>query len=308
MDWWNPSLYHPEWHTSFSVPQARIRSFISEIVTDVLFKKQAVGLILPDNGWTRPKDAFALVALIRFSYDIIIQTWEKIFQDAWINFKIPELIFYKNNIQVGDLHISGAMWPCYVVDTKSIYIDPSHFENFQKNVYPNFEDFSICYIMAHEIAHHVQESFFKKITVKYENDSIKYERNLDSITGLRVFSILHHHESTHQASQVIELHADYLAGVALHHANKNRPFIHENDIKEAFITALLIGDDMQQFRQTWKVTPHNFTHGRCDQRVQAFALWLLHWDIHRFSLEDIAQLFFKHWVDQPADESVTLFT
>jgi len=86
--------------------------------------------------------------------------------------------------------------------------------------------------MAHEFAHHIQKYLFSAIEVEYTYQREIHYREVDDILDLRVFSLHHHFDSSHQAEQIVELHADYLAGVIVHHANKAAPFLHENDIRE----------------------------------------------------------------------------
>jgi len=86
--------------------------------------------------------------------------------------------------------------------------------------------------MAHEFAHHIQKYLFSAIEVEYTYQREIHYREVGDILDLRVFSLHHHFDSSHQAEQIVELHADYLAGVIVHHANKAAPFLHENDIRE----------------------------------------------------------------------------
>lgn len=98
-----------------------------------------------------------------------------------------------------------------------------------------------------------------------------YSRTLESVMDLKVFSLLHHIKNTHQAAQIVELHADFLAGVAIHHANKINPFMHENDIREGLETALMVGDTMMQYRSVGEINTRTFEHGGSKERMIAFA-------------------------------------
>jgi predicted metalloprotease len=66
---------------------------------------------------------------------------------------------------------------------------------------------------------------------------------------------------------MLELQADFLAGVWAHHAQKMKNILEANDIEEALNAANAIGDDRLQKEAQGRVVPESFTHGTSAQRV-----------------------------------------
>jgi len=285
----------------------KILDFVSKLVDDVLTDKKSKGLVFPDEPNTAPGNPEELQQLIVSSFETINDAWEEIFSSLWKTYIRPTLVLYDGITYEEDTEIKRDTGPCYMPRFQKIYIDPIFFDHFKANYYPWTEDFTIFYIIAHEVAHHVQDILFwsHQITYRYEWET--YKRDLHSIIDLRIFSLYHHEDSSHQAEQIVEIHADYLTWVVTHHANKQSPFLHENDIREWIETAIAVGDDMIRFRNGWAFNYEKFNHGRCDQRALAFANWLKFWNVQRFSIEEIAQLFIDQWMNTPAEKTVTLF-
>jgi hypothetical protein len=67
-------------------------------------------------------------------------------------------------------------------------------------------------------------------------------------------------------SVMMELQADFYAGVWASHTQKNN-ILEEGDIEEALGAANAIGDDRLQKQSTGQVVPDAFTHGTSAQRM-----------------------------------------
>jgi predicted metalloprotease len=99
-------------------------------------------------------------------------------------------------------------------------------------------------VIAHEIAHHVQ--------------------NQMGISGRVREAQMANPQSANQLSVLLELQADCLAGVWGHSAAQ-RGLLEPGDLEEGLNAAAAIGDD----RLTGgRVVPDAFTHGTSEQRVQ----------------------------------------
>lgn len=286
---------------------SKIRDFVRKLVADILAEKKSKGLVFTDDWCTAPKNPEELQKLIVSSFETINDAWEEIFSSLWKTYTRPTLVLYDGMTTEGDIEIKKATGPCYIPKFEKIFLDPSFFDHFKENYYPWTEDFTIFYIIAHEVAHHVQDMLFWSHKITYSHEWKVYTRDLHSIIDLRVFSLYHHEDSRHQAEQIVEIHADYLTWVVTHHANKRSPFLHENDIREWIETAIAVGDDMIRFRNGWNLDYEKFSHGRCDQRALAFANWLKYWNIMRFSTEEIVALFIEQWINSPPEHTVQLF-
>ena len=68
---------------------------------------------------------------------------------------------------------------------------------------------------------------------------------------------------------MLELQADFLAGVWAHHTQKKN-IIQSGDIDEALNAANAIGDDRLQKQSQGYVVPDAFTHGTSAQRMYWF--------------------------------------
>ena len=65
-----------------------------------------------------------------------------------------------------------------------------------------------------------------------------------------------------------ELQVDCFAGIWVHHANRTRQILEQDDVEEALNAASSIGDDRLQQQAGGRVTPESFTHGSSAQRVK----------------------------------------
>ena len=126
-------------------------------------------------------------------------------------------------------------------------MDPTFFDTLsQQHQAPG--DFAQAYVIAHEVAHHVQ----KLLGISDIVEGVR--RRGDKL-------------ATNRASVRLELQADYLAGVWARH---NQKYLDRGDIEEALRAANQIGDDAIQSRTQGRVTPHAFTHGTSEQRMRWF--------------------------------------
>jgi predicted metalloprotease len=71
-------------------------------------------------------------------------------------------------------------------------------------------------------------------------------------------------------SVMMELQADFYAGLWAHYNQKMKNVIEQGDIEEALNAANAIGDDRLQRQSQGEVTPDSFTHGTSAQRMYWF--------------------------------------
>ena len=109
----------------------------------------------------------------------------------------------------------------------------------------------MAYVVAHEVAHHVQNLL--DIT-----DKVDAMRGRVSKTQYNDLSVR------------LELQADFFAGVWAHHGQKTKRFLEEGDLEEALRAANAIGDDRLQMQSQGYVVPESFTHGTSAQRMRWF--------------------------------------
>ena len=109
----------------------------------------------------------------------------------------------------------------------------------------------MAYVVAHEVGHHIQN-------LDGTADKINRLRQQSSETEANRYSVM------------MELQADFYAGVWAYHTEKMKHILDKGDIEEALNAANAIGDDRLQKQATGEVVPDAFTHGTSAQRVYWF--------------------------------------
>ena len=108
----------------------------------------------------------------------------------------------------------------------------------------------MAYVVAHEVAHHVQNLL--NIT-----DKVDAQRGRVSKEQYNALSVR------------LELQADYLAGVWARDA-QGKNLLEPGDLEEALRCAQAIGDDRLQMQAQGYIVPESFTHGTSEQRQRWF--------------------------------------
>jgi len=186
---------------------------------------------------------------------VVLQETEDVWNPIFRNqlgklYKEPILVLFSGTVQSRCGHASAATGPFYCPGDQKLYIDLS-FYNDLKNKFGAPGDFAMAYVVAHEVAHHIQ--YLLGIT-----------RQVDSQRG-RISEAAYN-----KLSVKLELQADFLAGVWAHHTNKTAKILEDGDIEEALNAANAIGDDRLQKQARGYVVPESFTHGTSAQRVRWF--------------------------------------
>lgn len=181
--------------------------------------------------------------------------WKKIFrEELGRNYREPTLVLFDGSVQSACGHTSSAAGPFYCPGDEQLYIDLSFYRELREK-FRAPGDFAMAYVVAHEVAHHIQRQL--GIT-----DQVHQKRGRVSETEYN------------DLSTRLELQADFLSGVWTHHAEKMKGILEEGDIEEALNAANAIGDDTIQKRSQGYVVPDSFTHGTSEQRVRWFMLGL----------------------------------
>lgn len=214
----------------------------------------------PPGGGQPPDDrtrAFSATVL-KFTEDV----WAEQFQKAGERYQPPKMVLFWDEVDTRGCGVApSAVGPFYCPADRTVYLDPTFFDELERKLGGSKADFSKAYVIAHEVGHHVQN------LLGYM-DRVDRERRRGKTEGNR-------------ASVRLELQADYLAGVWAHHGQKKFNFIEPGDIESAMTTAQAIGDDRIQRRSRGWVSPESFTHGTSAQRVRAFREGLQTGDLSR---------------------------
>jgi len=176
--------------------------------------------------------------------------WNQLFKEMGINYKEPSLLSFKNSVQSGCGSAGSQTGPFYCPADEKVYIDVSFYDDL-KNKFNAPGDFAMAYVIAHEVGHHVQ-------------NLMGATQKLDEARG-RVSD-----KEYNRLSVMLELQADFYAGVWAHHAQKTKDILEVGDIEEALNAATAIGDDKLQKQGQGYVVPDAFTHGTSAQRMRWF--------------------------------------
>ena len=191
--------------------------------------------------------------LYRFVEVVMADTedvWNKLYREQGAQYVEPELIVFSRSVQSRCGGATSATGPFYCSADRSAYIDLSFYEDLSKK-FGAPGDFAMAYVIAHEVGHHVQHLMGTSQKVH------EARRRLSE-------------KEYNKLSVMLELQADFYAGVWAHHAQKMHDILEEGDIEEALRAANAIGDDNLQRQARGYVTPDSFTHGTSEQRVRWF--------------------------------------
>ena len=171
----------------------------------------------------------------------------------------PGVVIFTNQTRTACGLANSGTGPFYCPADEKVYIDLS----FRKQLARQFGasgDFAMAYVIAHEVAHHIQNELGYTDHVQRQRGRVSQSQYNDQSVRL-------------------ELMADFLAGVWAHHEYQTFKSLDEQDIQEALNAAHAIGDDNIQKQMQGYVRPESFTHGTSAQRQKWFTLGLRTGDV-----------------------------
>lgn len=173
--------------------------------------------------------------------------WNQQFAKLGYQYREPKLVLFRSAVQSACGYAQSATGPFYCPGDEKVYLDLDFLETLQERLGAE-GDFAVAYIIAHEVGHHVQKLLG---TMEILNDARARRVNEKTLNELTVR---------------LELQADFLAGVWVHHAQKMFDILEAGDLEEALNAASAVGDDRIQMKQQGYVVPDSFTHGTSAQR------------------------------------------
>ncbi len=177
--------------------------------------------------------------------------WSKLFREQIrADYQKPMLVLFEQPQQTGCGTGDAVMGPFYCPGDQTIYVPPSFFNALARR-HKSPGDFAQAYVIAHEVAHHVQNL----LGLNRELRQVRQSGDEPEINGQSVR---------------LELQADYLAGVWAYHAHRDFDILEYGDIEEAIQAANQIGDDTLQMESLGYKVPERYTHGTSAQRVRWF--------------------------------------
>lgn len=179
------------------------------------------------------------------------QVWADQFSSLGAQYQEPALVLFEGGVQSACGNASAAVGPFYCPADQKVYIDLSFYDEL-KNRFGAAGDFAQAYVIAHEVGHHVQN-------LLGTSEKVQKARGRVSETEYNKLSVM------------LELQADFYAGLWAHHAQNLKDFkLDDGDLEEALTAANAIGDDKLQKQATGEVVPDSFTHGTSAQRMYWF--------------------------------------
>lgn len=197
---------------------------------------------------------------------VVLQDTEDVWNDLFPKYynkayQKPTLVLYSGSTYSGCGSAKAATGPFYCPADQKLYIDLSFYREL-KTRFKAPGDFAMAYIVAHEVAHHIQ--YLLGITTQ-----------VDRLRG-KVSKAEYNDKSVR-----LELMADFLAGVWAHHAQRTKNILEEGDLEEALRAASAVGDDRIQMEARGYVVPESFTHGTSEQRTRWFTKGLKTGDVRQ---------------------------
>lgn len=181
------------------------------------------------------------------------ETWTKIFSENGLQYEKPKIVLFENVTQSGCGTAESSMGPFYCPADQTVYMDMSFFNELQQKFGAKVTEFTIAYVMAHEIGHHVQTLLGTTQQVDKLRRSGQYSE-----------------AEMNRVSVATELQADFYAGLWAKQTNNRENFLEPGDIESAMEAAAAVGDDNIQKRSAGYVNQEAFTHGSSRQRVEWF--------------------------------------
>lgn len=176
-------------------------------------------------------------------------TWGAIFQQAGAQYPPPKLVLYSDMTPTACGTGQAASGPFYCPGDQKVYLDLSFLNELQRMGAKG--DFSVAYVLAHEVGHHIQ-------TITGTSDKVRQLQSRSSKVQANAIQV------------AMELQADCYAGVWAHHTQQRTRFLEQGDVEEALSAAAAVGDD-QIMRQAGRVPRREaFTHGSSKERMDWF--------------------------------------
>lgn len=190
------------------------------------------------------------------------EVWDEQFRKSGERYEPPKMVLFSQAVETGCGNAPSAVGPFYCPADRTVYLDPTFFEELEDKLGGSAAEFSQAYVIAHEIGHHVQKLLgYSDLVQQKRRTASKEEGNAWSVR--------------------LELQADFLAGVWAHYGQKKFQFIEKGDLEAAMKSAQAIGDDRLQRNARGFTSPESYTHGTSEQRTKWFRLGLQSGDLGR---------------------------
>ena len=210
---------------------------------------------LQDTSESSPRDLRQDQSMGDFAAVVLRDTetvWFRVLEEQLgIVYTPPTLVLFDTVTDSPCGDASGATGPFYCPADRKAYLDTSFFNTLDQRLGAD-GDFAAAYVVAHEVAHHIQNEL-----------GFLPQANAERARSSRA--------RANEISVMIELQADCFSGIWARYAEATLGVVEPGDIEEALIAARQIGDDTLARNAGRTPMPHTFTHGTSEQRMEWFA-------------------------------------
>jgi uncharacterized protein len=189
-----------------------------------------------------------LVDFVSAVLDDVQIFWTDQFAAGEERYTEAQLVLFTEGTESGCGFATSDTGPFYCSLDATVYLDLEFFDDLRRR-FGAPGDFAQAYVIAHEIAHHVQNITGISRDVRERSQASPDEANELSVRQ--------------------ELQADCLAGVWGYSTNQ-RGLLESGDIGEALGAAAAIGDDRIQQQTSGRIDRDTWTHGSSEQRETWF--------------------------------------
>jgi predicted metalloprotease len=190
-----------------------------------------------------------LVDFMSFVLDDVQNFWGDTFSQNGSEYPRAKLVLFEGSTNSGCGGATEQIGPHYCPADENVYLDLDFFREL-RNRFDAPGDFAQAYVLAHEVAHHVQH-------VRGISDDVDRASREDP-------------DQANELSVRLELQADCLAGVWAFTAFE-RSLLESGDLQEGLDAASAVGDDRIQKEATGRINPESWTHGSSEQRTSWFS-------------------------------------
>lgn len=216
-----------------------------------LLNGQTGGRAVTESAEITPQDqqAAEFVSVVLADTEAV---WADIFpQQVGTQYDPATLVLFKGGTQSPCGGASAASGPFYCPADRKAYLDTAFFVTMQDRLGAG-GDFAAAYVVAHEIAHHIQN----ELGILGQANQARRQASPAESNAISVR---------------IELQADCYSGIWARAVQQKFGTLERGDLEEALNAAKQIGDDTLQRNAGQRVQPHTFTHGTSEQRQRWFA-------------------------------------
>jgi uncharacterized protein len=184
-------------------------------------------------------------AFLTSVFDDAQAMWRQEFKAGGVGYTPATLTIFRDQVHTGCGTQSAGVGPFYCPADHGVYLDTRFFDALARQAGVELGDFAQAYVVAHEVAHHVQTLLGTLQRVAEADQQDPAGKNGRSVS--------------------LELQADCFAGIWKHSSYRRGELI-ATDFEDALRAAAVIGDDFQQHKATGTITPEDWTHGSSAQR------------------------------------------